>query len=428
MIAPEKVRALMALAIEEARKSLPEDDGVHPCVGAVIASGQGDVIATAHRGETAGRHAEFIALSKIEELQVDLADAELFVTLEPCTARGPGKTPCAQRIVESGIRRVHIGMLDPNPQILGRGETELRWKGLEVERFPNDLICELELLNEAFVRVHKEAHLPATSLYVSVQVCDIILSELQRNGLDVNEIPYDWDVSIGDLTQYCRSFYSERIPWNLAEMLQRLRGLAYDKKYADYTYAKDARGVTPAWQSEFRAVLARNDIGSLDDFRVVDVGIGNGLEGIGLLDNIAELTLVDVAPLSLEAAKVKFPSATAFVSDAADLAPIRRSSQDVYVSLRTYQSSYFDVTAGVREAYRVLRPGGLFVVSIANAFLGEGDAVVPGLVIPHTSIVDRDRPFEVAERIRRQLTIMRFDDVGLYSGRTEVFVFGRRTV
>ncbi len=429
MIPAEKAKELMALAIDEARKSIVEDKGVHPYVGAVIAAGNGEVIATAYRGETgSGRHAEFIALSKTKEMQVDLAYAELFVTLEPCTARGPGKSPCAQRIEESGIRRVHIGMLDPNPQILGRGETDLRWKGIDVERFPSELIRELEQLNAEFVRSHREAHLPTTSLYVSTQICDIIQQELQREGLDIKELPYDWDVSVEDLIQYCRSFYSESISWNLEDMLHRIRGLAFDRKYADYTYTKDARGLTPAWQDDFLSVLTRTGLGSLNDYRVINVGIGNGTEGQELLDEIAELTLVDVGPLSLEAARAKLPRARTFVADAEKLAPIRTSSQDVYMSLRTYQSSYFDVIVGVRAAYRVLRAGGLFVASVANAFVGEEDALVPGLVIPHTSIVDRNRPFEVAEKIRRQLTIMRFEDVGVYSGRTEIYVFGRRAV
>jgi len=429
MIQADRARELMRLAIDEAKKSIVEDKGVHPYVGAVVAGGDGQVIATAHRGETgSGRHAEFTVLSKTAEAQVDLADAELFVTLEPCTARGPGKTPCAQRIAESGIRRVHIGMLDPNPQILGRGETDLRWKRIDVERFPNELIRELEELNDEFVKVHREAHLPTASLYVTTQICDIILQELQREGLDVKELPYDWDVSIEDLVHYCRFYYSDSIPWDLDDMLHRVRGLAFDRKYVDYTYEKDARGLIPEWRDDFLSIVVRMGLGSLNDYRIINVGIGNGTEGDGLLDEIAELTLVDVGPLSLVAARAKLPRARTFVADGERLAPIRTSSQDVYMSLRTYQSSYFDVVNGVREAYRVLRPGGLFVVSVANAFVGDEDAIVSGLVIPHTSIVDRDRPFEVAEKIRRQLTIMRFEDVGFHSGLTEIYVFGRRTV
>jgi pyrimidine deaminase RibD-like protein/SAM-dependent methyltransferase len=427
MINQNSAKELMKLAIEQARGSVVEDRGIHPFVGAVIADGNGQVISKACRGETGlGRHAEFIALTRAAEAGVDLGNAEMFVTLEPCTARGPGKTPCVERIKGSGIRRVHIGMLDPNPQILGRGETQLRWEDIDVERFPSDLIRVLEELNSDFVKVHREAHLPASSLYVSTQVCDIMLEELQREGLDIKELPFDWDISIEDLIEYCRPSHTEAVPWDLEDMLHRVRGTAFDKKYSDYTYDKDARGTLPEWIGDVTGLLMRMRIKSLGQYRVINVGIGNGLEGEGLLDELNNLILADIAPMSLERAKGRLPRARGFVASAEMLKPIRTSSQDIYLSLRTFQSSYFDIARAVREAYRVLRPGGVFLVSVANAFLGDDDALIPGLVIPHTSVVDRDRPFEVAEKIRRQLTIMRFDDVGMHSGVSEIFVFGRR--
>jgi pyrimidine deaminase RibD-like protein len=188
LIPSDKATDLMRRAITEAELSSPEDHGVRPFVGAVVADENGEVIATAHRGEQgSGDHAEYIVLSKTKLLHRDLARAELFVTLEPCTARSPGKKPCVEHIVESGIRRVHIGMLDPNGIILGRGEDKLRQEGIAVERFPNELVRELEILNAQFVRHHREARLPDTSLYVSTQVCDIIL-EVNRTDFGGDSI------------------------------------------------------------------------------------------------------------------------------------------------------------------------------------------------------------------------------------------------
>ena len=57
--------------------------------------------------------------------------------------------------------------------------------------------------------MHREAHLPLTSLYVSTQISDLILQELRREGLDITELPYDWDVSVEDLVEYRRSAYTE---------------------------------------------------------------------------------------------------------------------------------------------------------------------------------------------------------------------------
>jgi len=52
------------MAIDEARKSVPENDGrPHPWVGAVVVK-DGKVLSTAHRGEQPGNHAEYVALEK----------------------------------------------------------------------------------------------------------------------------------------------------------------------------------------------------------------------------------------------------------------------------------------------------------------------------------------------------------------------------
>ena len=79
-------RRFARLAIEEARKSVPEQDSrAHPMVGAVVVK-NGQVLATAHRGEAQGNHAEYIALKK--RLADDsVAGATVYTTLEPCTTR-----------------------------------------------------------------------------------------------------------------------------------------------------------------------------------------------------------------------------------------------------------------------------------------------------------------------------------------------------
>jgi pyrimidine deaminase RibD-like protein len=126
---------LANVAVEEARRSRQEANRTPLFVGAVAARGAG-LIAKAHRGEEAlGEHAEFILLER--KLKSErLAGATLFTTPEPCTKRGPGKVPCADRIIERRFSRVVIGTLDPNPDIRGKGVLALRQAGITVELFP----------------------------------------------------------------------------------------------------------------------------------------------------------------------------------------------------------------------------------------------------------------------------------------------------
>src|SRR5260370_22759676 len=76
-------RRFALMAIEEARKSVPEDERPHPKVGAVVVK-NGQVLSKAHRGEILKSHAEYIALD--EKLSDDLiAVPTVYTTLEPCT-------------------------------------------------------------------------------------------------------------------------------------------------------------------------------------------------------------------------------------------------------------------------------------------------------------------------------------------------------
>jgi pyrimidine deaminase RibD-like protein len=149
-------RRFALMAIEEARKSIPEDDRPHPKVGAVVVK-NGVVVSKAHRGENPKpkSHAEYIALE--EKLSDDLvAGATVYTTLEPCTTRNHPKIPCAQRLVERKVARVVIGMLDPNPEIRGLGEQLLSEAGIETQLFPKELKDQVAEINREFMRAQKQ--------------------------------------------------------------------------------------------------------------------------------------------------------------------------------------------------------------------------------------------------------------------------------
>jgi diaminohydroxyphosphoribosylaminopyrimidine deaminase/5-amino-6-(5-phosphoribosylamino)uracil reductase len=100
----------------------------NPMVGAVVVK-NGRIVGEGYHKFYGGPHAEVYALEAAGE---EALGADIYVTLEPCSHYG--KTPpCANKLVSSGIKRAVVAMVDPNPEVAGRGLDILREAGIEVD-------------------------------------------------------------------------------------------------------------------------------------------------------------------------------------------------------------------------------------------------------------------------------------------------------
>jgi diaminohydroxyphosphoribosylaminopyrimidine deaminase / 5-amino-6-(5-phosphoribosylamino)uracil reductase len=117
----------------------------NPLVGAVLVKDE-RIIGEGFHEHFGGPHAEVNAIRHAKE---DVAGSTLFVTLEPCSHQG--KTPpCTKLILEKGIKKVVIGVLDPNPLVNGNGKKILLNHGLEV--VSGFLEKEIIAMNEPFFK------------------------------------------------------------------------------------------------------------------------------------------------------------------------------------------------------------------------------------------------------------------------------------
>jgi pyrimidine deaminase RibD-like protein len=143
---------LIRAAIEASAKSQLETDKAipPPKVGAAILFPNGEIV-TACRGQCkAGEHAEYTLLETLVKDR-ELTGCVLATTLEPCTKRGPGKIPCCDRILGSGIKEVWVGTLDPNPEIYGHGYRKLKNEGVKVGFFDNEERNAVTAINSDFM-------------------------------------------------------------------------------------------------------------------------------------------------------------------------------------------------------------------------------------------------------------------------------------
>ncbi|QPG06589.1 bifunctional diaminohydroxyphosphoribosylaminopyrimidine deaminase/5-amino-6-(5-phosphoribosylamino)uracil reductase RibD [Salinimonas marina] len=135
----------MAQAIALARRGL-YTTSPNPRVGCVIVDENQAKVGEGYHVQAGTPHAEVHALAMAAE---KARNGTAYVTLEPCSHYGR-TPPCADALVNAGVRRVVIAMTDPNPQVSGRGIAKLQQAGIQVSC--DILAAEAAKLNRGFIK------------------------------------------------------------------------------------------------------------------------------------------------------------------------------------------------------------------------------------------------------------------------------------
>ena len=125
----------------------------NPMVGAVIVH-NGRIIGEGYHVRCGQGHAEVNAFASVKaENEALLPESTIYVSLEPCSHYG--KTPpCADLIINKGVRHVVVGCIDEFAEVQGRGIKKIREAGIEVE--VGVLEEECKALNRRFFTFHRE--------------------------------------------------------------------------------------------------------------------------------------------------------------------------------------------------------------------------------------------------------------------------------
>ena len=134
----------MISAITLASKGLGETSP-NPCVGCVIVDKHGTVVGQGYHHKAGQPHAEVLALKEAGD---KAKGSTAYVSLEPCNHYGR-TPPCTLALINHGIARVVVGMVDPDPRVSGAGVTYLKDQGISVDVGVERERC--ESLNRPFI-------------------------------------------------------------------------------------------------------------------------------------------------------------------------------------------------------------------------------------------------------------------------------------
>lgn len=154
----------MAIALDEARKARGLT-APNPPVGAVLVR-DGEVLGMGFTQPPGGDHAEIAALKAARAAGHEVTGATMYVTLEPCCHHGR-TPPCTDAILEAGVDRVVVGVVDPYPAMQGRSLALLQERGLTVDLGEQAQACRDVM--RGFLRV-TEGGLPEVSLKAAISL------------------------------------------------------------------------------------------------------------------------------------------------------------------------------------------------------------------------------------------------------------------
>lgn len=169
---------LMRLALKEAKKGEGRTSP-NPAVGAVIIH-DGNIVGRGYHKKAGTPHAEVNALLEAGQ---SARGGIMYVTLEPCNHSGR-TPPCSHAVLKAGIKKVVVGMPDPNPHVAGGGSSYLRDHGVDVTTGVLEQEC--RWLNRAFLK-HVDCGLPWVIMKAGLSLDGRIAAEGHKGGWITNE-------------------------------------------------------------------------------------------------------------------------------------------------------------------------------------------------------------------------------------------------
>ena len=278
-------------------------------------------------------------------------------------------------------------------------------------------------------RVESESNeLSGDNFFAKSSMSQFLLEQIQaRIGHVIDRNTLTSGTTVSDLKHVLTDFAPKV---DTEALLDQIREDYYTSKYLNYRDEADVRGETGnAWLQDVELAFRQTGV-NLAGADVLYVGVGTGRDLKALFPRVKSLTGVDLSRAMLAEAEKRYPALSAIRASAETLSGIDALSVDLYISLRTFQSSLFDTTPALRHAARVLRPGGSLIVSLPSGFLETAPdgakTWLPGLLVPGTRVMDRALPRKIADAIQTELEHLMFERIGFHQLSEDLYIYARK--
>lgn len=385
-------------------------------VGAVLVSNHNELLCSAYAGEECDASWCSVLLDKVRKLRIESAES-IYITIN--TLLEDNSFDMIKLLREVHINEIYIGL--PDPALTGYLDGDPVTSCCHVCRYPDELQREI-LEQNNLIFSDSEQSIKHNSYYSNNRISKLVIERLLSNGFAVSKK----DLKANKQRSALASLISKRYGVEYSKAMAAVNNAisdAFNTKYGSYDYTNDTRSLDSGWMKSFLSIFERTSARAMSTIDILNIGVGSGHEALALFSNCESVTFVDIAQDGLGKIKEQIPLSSTVVSSANDLSSIPDNSYDLYVSLRTYNSSFFDIKEAILEAHRVLKINAAIILSVANGFLdSERHRIIPGLIIPGTEFVDIYRGMDTVELIRKEMIQAGFKNIQLYPTNTEIFL------
>ena len=305
----------------------------------------------------------------------------------------------------------------------------------------NNQSRDARLLRAAFNRTRAGKDIYAFYAEKSTVVC--VWEHLFREGgLPKREDDFLEATTVDELSWVIRQLDSGIEETDANSLANSARAFANDVKYGrQLTEERDERHISGIenWNDEFSDLLSRLNVAPKKN-DLLAVGIGPGLEGVGIYDRFRTFVGLDVSHDAVERAEKVFPtrSGVSIREGKAEKLPEQAKRKTLYVCLKTYMSSYFDIRQAVFQASDALEKGGIAIISIPRGY-GVGTDSVYGIARTNYNypaihreggityhLPDKGYVYELIHKICTCLGRALFSDIQIHSGAVEHYIVAQK--